>query len=279
MRHNYAGDEGDYAKLALLRALTRGRRLGVNWYLTVHSEGEGQVGAGDGNLRKHLREDGWDHLDPELLDRMRSVFGRIEPADRSIDHLEDATMLPGATFFGNPLPTGATPHAERVAARLSWHEMALHRLEDTDVVFVDPDNGFQVKSQGPRSERFCKYATYAEVAGYLARGKAVVAYQHRPRHTWERVVEMVRGELARRDVPTAPPSFIAFGSRGFFLMHPDPAVVRSMTQAAEAMRARAQRDSWTKLAITVTRRTSRRTVFRTSSLSRIAASRNRFVAS
>jgi len=73
MRRNYVGDQGDYAKLALLRALTRDRRLGVNWYLTVHPEGERQPGAGDGNLRKHLHEGGWDHLEPDLLDRMRSA--------------------------------------------------------------------------------------------------------------------------------------------------------------------------------------------------------------
>lgn len=44
MRHSYAGDEGDDAKLALLRALTRDRRLGVNGYLTLHPEGDGQPG-------------------------------------------------------------------------------------------------------------------------------------------------------------------------------------------------------------------------------------------
>lgn len=181
MRHNYAGDEGDYAKLALLRALTRGRRPGVNWYLTVHPEGEGKAGAGDGNLRKHLREDGWDHLDPELLDRMRSVFGQLDPAQRHVGLLEDEVMLPGATFFQEALPTGETPLSERLEARLAWHDRALHKLKDADLVFLDPDNGLQVPSQRPRSRRFSKYAAYAEVANYLARGQAVVAYQHKPR--------------------------------------------------------------------------------------------------
>lgn len=251
MRHNYAGDQGDYAKLALLRALSRGRRLGVNWYLTVHPEGKGQPGTGDGNLRMHLVEKGWDLLDPNLLDRMRSVFGRLDPADRHLDLLEDETLLPGASFFQEALPTGATPHVERVTAREAWHRRALHRLADTHMVFVDPDNGFQVKSLGPRSQRLCKYATYAEVADYLARGQAVVAYQHKPRLTWEKAVATVCGELYGHEVPTAPPGFIAFGSRGFFLMHRDPAEVGSMTQTAVAMRASAERAGWAKLAITV----------------------------
>lgn len=181
---------GDYASWRCC-ALTRNRRLGVNRYLTVHPEGQGQPGGGDGNFRKHLHEDGWDHLDPDLLGRMRNVFGRLKPADRHVALLEDETMLPGATFFQEALPTGATP-PERRAARHAWHTRALHRLAETDVVFIDPDNGLQVKSHGPLSERLCKYATYAEVADYLARGQALVAYQHKPRLTWEQAVRMVR---------------------------------------------------------------------------------------
>jgi len=116
---------------------------------------------------------------------------------------------------------------------------------------LDPDNGFQVKSQEPLSERFCKYACYEEAADYLVRGQAVVVYQHRPRLPWEKVVEKVRGELSAREVPTAPPGFAAFGSRGFFLMHLEPSVVQDMTRAAEAMRARAERNGWARLAIRV----------------------------
>ncbi len=33
MQNRYVGDIGDYAKYSLLRALSRGCKLGVSWYL------------------------------------------------------------------------------------------------------------------------------------------------------------------------------------------------------------------------------------------------------
>lgn len=251
MRHNYVGDEGDYAKLALLRALQGEERLGVNWYLTVHEEGEGTPGGADGNKLAHLTDDDWLWLDEALLLRMRESLQRWVAGDRHIEHLEE--LLPGATFFGDELPTGELKGAVRKAAREAWHERALARLADADVVFVDPDNGFEVKSRGPGSKWRCKYATYAEVSDYLARGQAVVAYQHKPRLTWEEAVAKVRADLRERAVPTADPGFIAFGSRGFFVMHPDPAVVDAMVRRAERLVRGSDGAPVQKLTVTVMR--------------------------
>ncbi len=253
MRHNYVGDEGDYAKLALLRALEGHGQLGVNWYLTVHEEGAGSPGGADGNKLAHLQEgdDDWLYLDDALLVQMRRSLERWIRGDRDIAHLE--AMLPGAVFFAGELPTGDPRYspAQREVRRQEWHRDALAALEGADVVFVDPDNGFEVKSHGPRSKRRCKYAAYSEVADYLARGQAVVAYQHRPRVTWEKLVTTVKAELRSRDVPTAVPGFIAFGSRGFFLMHRDPAVVARMMASADELVRRSDMAAAPKLTITV----------------------------
>ena len=50
MRHNYAGDQGDYAKYALINALAGDGQqvVGINWYLTVHEEknADGDVNIG-----------------------------------------------------------------------------------------------------------------------------------------------------------------------------------------------------------------------------------------
>jgi hypothetical protein len=254
MRHNYVGDEGDYAKLALLNALRAGHTLGVNWYLTDHEETRTKAGAasakGDGNKRAHLdNADDWRYLDAVLLERMVESLREWTEEDRHISGLE--AMLDGAVFFGEALPTGAVPLAERVAARGAWHERALDALRGADIVFIDPDNGFQVKSRGPRSKWRCKYALYSEVSGYLARGQAVVAYQHQPRATWSATVEKVRADMAAHGVRMAPPAFIAFGSRGFFLMSSDPRRVAAMLAVADGMRARMADGQWTKFRIEV----------------------------
>lgn len=251
MRHNYVGDEGDYAKLALLEVLSAGRTLGVNWYLTDHEEGEGQQGAGDGNKLAHLTDDDWLYLDDLLLMRMRKSLDDWLRGNRHIGQLE--ALLPGAVFHREPLPTGAVPMALRAAVRDDWHLEALDALEAADIVFVDPDNGFEIASVGRKAKRRCKYATYAEISDYLDRGQAVVAYQHKPRLSWAKVVEKVCADLRAHGVPTADPGFIAFGSRGFFLMHPDPPVVEGMTQRAKVLEARSSDAPVPKLTVTVMR--------------------------
>ena len=76
MRHNYAGDQGDFAKCALLNQLARAGKLvvAVNWYLTVHQESNA-----DGGVRAHLDSpEKWRHLDAKLLayhQGRRQVFG------------------------------------------------------------------------------------------------------------------------------------------------------------------------------------------------------------
>ena len=116
---------------------------------------------------------------------------------------------------------------------------------------LDPDNGFEVPSRGPRSKWRCKYATYAEVNDYLAAGKAVVPYQHARRMNWPALYEKVTTEMREAGVRMADPGFVAFGDRGFFLLSRDPAQVAAMTQAACGMQERLCRAGWKKLRVTV----------------------------
>ena len=46
MQDRYVGDIGDYAKYSLLRALSRGRKLAVSWYLFPDEDN------GDGGTRR-----------------------------------------------------------------------------------------------------------------------------------------------------------------------------------------------------------------------------------
>ena len=243
MRHNYAGDQGDYAKYALLNQLAADGQLvtGINWYLTEHHEAND-----DGGVRPHLERPGeWEHLDEALLKRMVTVFREVAAGDRRVQLLHDPQMLHGVAaqpvapvYFDDPLPTGGMATAERIVAREAWHRAAMATLQDADIVFLDPDNGLEVKSRGPRSKWRCKYATYAEVNDYLAAGKQVVPYQHARRMKWPALVAKVTAEMREAGVQMASPGFVAFGDRGFFLLSRDPAQVAEMTRGARALQQR-----------------------------------------
>ena len=219
MKDRYAGDEGDYAKYALLRALCAPSdgprlRLGVNWHLTEHDEGNT-----DGERRRHLEgpEGEWSALDPQLLRLMRRVFAGLEPSQRGIRLVEGRAVLPAGTrFFSDPMPERATRRADRVAARGRWAARASAALEWPRL---------------PRSrQRFrcfvvwCRKPSPGEVRdlrrgrGMVEGGRSVVVYQHQPRMTWDRVRSRVLADLAEAGARGGAVELITFNDRGFFVL-------------------------------------------------------------
>lgn len=57
----------------------------------------------------------------------------------------------------------------------------MKKLKDSDIVFVDPDNGMLVTSVSKRSARSVKYTLYEEVNDYVQHGQSVLIYNHRSR--------------------------------------------------------------------------------------------------
>lgn len=165
MQERYLGDSHDFLKYALLRHLhdALGSRLGVNWYLTRPEEVD-RPGNNDGEKRHHLKGGVWQEADPELF---TLIHGFEEPAARRLSNIADWELLPKGTVYFD----------EQVAAtgRKQWHQRGVAGLADADLVFLDPDNGFEVKSMSSRTQP--KYALYSEVAAYLGAGQAVIAIQ------------------------------------------------------------------------------------------------------
>ncbi|MGT2465837.1 hypothetical protein ACVOMV_12900 [Mesorhizobium atlanticum] len=89
MQNRYAGDIGDFIKLGLLRALSGGKRLGVNWYLYPD-----EYHNGDGGYTSYLLDPArWRVSDPELFDNLKGMVS----AGRSVQALH--TSLANETRF------------------------------------------------------------------------------------------------------------------------------------------------------------------------------------
>lgn len=165
MQDRYAGDIGDYGKFAMLKALaSEGLSVGVNWYLVETPRQEASVNDGQKLIPERLAS-----CDPALAATLLAIS---QGQARSVRALEQADLIPRASYFSEPVP---------VDNRSAWHERALAALAGADVVFLDPDNGLLVKSVGRRSARTPKYVLYEEAADYVARGQSVVVYNHRSR--------------------------------------------------------------------------------------------------
>jgi hypothetical protein len=161
MQLRYLGDSHDYIKFALLRHLQRmlNVRIGVNWYLTDPENNR------DGEQRRYLDKPEWERLDKALLEKLRPFR---KPGYRTFENFERDEILPKDTLY----------YKTKVCTengRSVWHEEAVSALSQANLIFLDQDNGFQVKSMTSRSQ--VKYALYKEVFDYYEQGKIVVGIQ------------------------------------------------------------------------------------------------------
>lgn len=224
MQHRYAGDIGDYMKLAILRALAPGRRLGIGSWLYPD---ENHDGAGR-HIAYLQRPDRWRTLDPVLFDHLGAL---VEGGQRHVSGLQHEGLLPGALYFDEIIPTVGTP-TERRLARTAWLDRLRTKLEPADLVFLDPDNGFETRGFDSGAAKAGKSVALAEIVSLKAPGRVLVVYHHQTRMSGGRAAELEHWGRRLREAGFERVDALrssAFSARFFFLL-----------EASEAMRAAAQ---------------------------------------
>jgi len=165
MQERYLGDSHDFVKYALLRHLhsETDMRIGVNWYLT-NPEKVDDKNNNDGEKRHHLNGGAWQDWDKDLFSRIHKFE---DPSVRRISMVGEFGLLPSNTLYFDP----TVP----IELRREWHHLGLSQLSKSDLVFLDPDNGFEVPSM--KRSKTPKYALYSEASDYLQSGKVVLGIQ------------------------------------------------------------------------------------------------------
>jgi hypothetical protein len=176
MQNRYVGDIGDFAKYALLRRLTGGTgerriRLGVIWCLYPD-----ETHNSDGRHITYFRRSELAELDPELLAALRLI---VESGRRSVSSVAAAQILPYGTTFCDALaclPKGA--RGDRLSHRSYWLQDCLRLTQASELVFFDPDNGFEIASAPKHHAKAGKYIYWDELAPFWRRGQALLIYHH-----------------------------------------------------------------------------------------------------
>jgi hypothetical protein len=166
LKHQYFGDVNDYRKYGLLRCISEATRLrlGVLWLLTANDDGP------DGKLRSYLDEPAkWQHRDPVLCDSLTQLCS--PGVERSVDLASQWDLLPGAVYFNQNVPDSANRRRE-------VFEAATAKMVDCQVLFLDPDNGIEVKSVPFGARRSSKYVYWRELASLFENGHSLIVYQH-----------------------------------------------------------------------------------------------------
>ncbi|MDD4080219.1 MAG: hypothetical protein PHP02_02240 [Eubacteriales bacterium] len=152
----------------MLRQLANsGLRIGINLYLTP-DESHNADGKHIGCL-SDLKFDGCN-------DELKNSLSFVVNSQRSISALESMNLMPNAIYYHEALHSPSPAFSRR-----DRHTSAMKELKPAGIVFLDPDNGIQVKSVSERSKKSNKFATRNEIADYFAAGKSVIFYNHRCR--------------------------------------------------------------------------------------------------
>jgi hypothetical protein len=213
MQNRYVGDIGDYVKLAILRALMPGRRLGVVWWL-VPDENHNS----DGRHISYLTEpEKWRHYDPDLFDGLGKI---VESGTRSIGALESAQFLPNTRYFSDPIPLSPR-RATRLVDRQRWFAGALSILATCDLCFVDPDNGIEPARFRFTQKSSGKSVSFEELAAMRCPSRTLIVYHHHTRRKGGHVAELAFQANRLRQHGLAPVDALRsrpYSPRAFFLI-------------------------------------------------------------
>lgn len=212
MQDRYVGDIGDFGKFALLKELNKqGLSIGINWYKTEVLPSEMKPdGSYKHNDGRHTIPDRLGECDRPLAENLSKIANN----NRSILALEEADLIPNAVYYREPVPV-----ADK---RLDWHNQAMSFFEtsNTDLVFLDPDNGLLAASVKKKQPRSVKYVFYEEVIDYIKQGYSILVYNHRSRKPeWKYFNEIdsrLRSAGLRNNAEILTITFPRFSVRDYF---------------------------------------------------------------
>lgn len=165
MKDQYFGDINDYRKYGLLRQIVgiSGLRLLVAWMLTPDD------GSTDGKFISYLEDPGkWSRHDPILFQKLKDLLGN--GVKRQVRLIESTDLLHDAEYFSSHVP-------DTDPARRRWLDSLVQRSHSYDFVFLDPDNGLEVKSKAYGKKGSEKYVYWRELKALWDSGKSLLIYQ------------------------------------------------------------------------------------------------------
>lgn len=162
------GDIGDFGKYGLLNEIfnqSNGHiRLGVNWYKATKEENNND-GKHIDYLENTLKDrSSYIQCFPELYDKLKYI---VQNGKRCLSEIEDNQILPENTvFYSRPIPYSASNYNKRELERIHWFNRSVTDLINTDIIFVDPDNGIESDTAKKTKTNAIKYVFKDEIKEY-----------------------------------------------------------------------------------------------------------------
>jgi hypothetical protein len=178
MHTHSVGELEDYFKYGLLRIVAySGLKLGIQAY-NIQNNGEKEIYNSRytrylGNPHKYKA------CDPELFETIKALLRKNEEKDCFIQRIARSHLFPAETvFYTDPLTFLEMSPVYRAQHRQGWFTYGVAHLQHCDLIYLDPDQGLEVKSINPYlSITGPRYATLDEVKAFLDRQQSLVIHQ------------------------------------------------------------------------------------------------------
>ncbi|MDX9988676.1 hypothetical protein [Thiothrix unzii] len=222
MKNQYFGDINDYKKYGLLRAIKKASNLQqlVAWMLTPDD------GGSDGKFVEYLTEPSkWEKHDPLLYSELIRLVGK----GRNVSLIEESNILNECAFFSDIVPDSS-------ANRKEWFSNLLTASTHTDLVFLDPDNGIEIKSKPYGRKDSSKFLYWHEIKELWKSGKSLLIYQHfirEKRETYiQRILQAVQQETTNSTIHAfaTPRVLFILALQPRHQMHQD-AIIKAITNS------------------------------------------------
>lgn len=166
MKNQYFGDINDYRKYGLLRSIKTASDIKplIAWMLTE------DAGSTDGKFTNYLKDPfKWEKYDPVLFNALVKSLKSNEK--RNVSLIENSKVLSGYKYFSAHVPD---PASERDA----WLSSLINKTQESNFIFLDPDNGLEIKSKPYGRKYSSKFLYWREVHLLWSSGKSLLIYQH-----------------------------------------------------------------------------------------------------
>lgn len=183
MKNQYFGDINDYRKYGLLRVISSASelRILIAWMITPDDA------SADGKHTKYLSNpDRWERFDSDLYRHLREIV--LNQNERKISHLENTDLLMNTEYFSDEVP-------DRARHRDAWFAALMQKAKNRDLVFLDPDNGIEIKSKPYGRKNSSKFVYWDEIKSIWDSGKSMLIYQHFIREERDKFIRRIIEEL------------------------------------------------------------------------------------
>jgi len=187
MKNQYVGDINDYKKYGLLRSIMSSSDINVlvAWMLTEDD------GSTDGKFIEYLNDpEKWDKYDKPLYLEIAKILGD-KNKKREVGLIENSEILKNSRYFSDFVPDNSSN-------RDIWFSNLINKSRNSDLVFLDPDNGLEIKSRKYGNKNSSKFLYWHEVEKLWSLGKSLLIYQHFIREKREVFIERMLNSLSEK---------------------------------------------------------------------------------